>query len=40
MLVGIQVTESEFDEFHALANTLGYDYEVVTNDIDFKLLMH
>ncbi|KAB2608540.1 threonine dehydratase biosynthetic [Pyrus ussuriensis x Pyrus communis] len=40
VLVGIQVTESEFDEFHALANTLGYDYEVVTNDIDFKLLMH
>lgn len=40
LLVGIQVPQSEIDEFHARATTLGYDYVVVTDDIDFKLLMH
>ncbi|KAK9932041.1 hypothetical protein M0R45_019292 [Rubus argutus] len=40
VLVGIQVSKSEIDVFHAHASSLGYDYVVVTNDIDFKLLMH
>ncbi|KAM5559646.1 threonine dehydratase biosynthetic, chloroplastic [Rosa sericea] len=40
VLVGIQVSKNEIDEFHSRANSLGYDYVVVTNDIDFELLMH
>ncbi|XP_024195647.1 threonine dehydratase biosynthetic, chloroplastic [Rosa chinensis] len=40
VLVGIQVSKSEIDEFHSRANSLGYDYVVVTNDTDFELLMH
>ncbi|KAL6138464.1 hypothetical protein ACLB2K_063746 [Fragaria x ananassa] len=40
VLVGIQVSKSEIDEFHSRASSLGYDYVVVTNDTIFKLLMH
>ncbi|GAV76823.1 PALP domain-containing protein/Thr_dehydrat_C domain-containing protein [Cephalotus follicularis] len=40
VLVGIQVLKNEMDEFHNHANGLGYDYEVVTDDGDFQLLMH
>ncbi|KAF5747847.1 threonine dehydratase biosynthetic chloroplastic [Tripterygium wilfordii] len=40
VLVGIQVARSEMDEFHSRANSLGYDYAVVTDNVDFQLLMH
>ncbi|POO01846.1 Threonine dehydratase [Trema orientale] len=40
VLVGIQVPGSEMDEFHDLADAVGYEYVVVTNDGDFRLLMH
>ncbi|EXB75950.1 Threonine dehydratase biosynthetic [Morus notabilis] len=40
VLVGIQVPSSEMDEFRDRADSLGYEYTVVTNDGDFKLLMH
>ncbi|PON56139.1 Threonine dehydratase [Parasponia andersonii] len=40
VLVGIQVPGSEMDEFHDRADGVGYEYLVVTNDGDFRLLMH
>ncbi|KAF9680199.1 hypothetical protein SADUNF_Sadunf06G0096400 [Salix dunnii] len=40
VLVGIQVPQSEMDEFCSRANSLGYDYVIVTDDNDFHLLMH
>ncbi|KAM7264189.1 hypothetical protein ACFE04_001872 [Oxalis oulophora] len=40
VLVGIQVPKCEMDEFQTRAKGLGYDYVVVTDDIDFRLLMH
>ncbi|KAJ6331330.1 hypothetical protein OIU76_009835 [Salix suchowensis] len=40
VLVGIQVPQSEMDEFRSRASSLGYDYVVVTDDNDFHLLMH
>ncbi|XP_062117431.1 threonine dehydratase biosynthetic, chloroplastic isoform X2 [Humulus lupulus] len=40
VLVGIQVPSSEMDEFHSRADGVGYEYIVVTNDCDFRLLMH
>lgn len=40
VLVGVQVPQSEMDEFHDRANGLGYDYKVVNTDDDFQLLMH
>ncbi|KAG5243273.1 threonine dehydratase biosynthetic [Salix suchowensis] len=40
VLVGIQVPQSEMDEFRNRASSLGYDYVVVTDDNDFHLLMH
>ncbi|GLT25782.1 hypothetical protein SLA2020_008910 [Shorea laevis] len=40
VLVGIQVSKSEMDEFHHRANSIRYDYEVVTDDNNFKVLMH
>ncbi|WCJ34404.1 L-threonine dehydratase biosynthetic IlvA [Euphorbia peplus] len=40
VLVGIQVLESEMDEFHSRANGVGYDYVIVTDDVNYHLLMH
>ncbi|XP_030522022.1 threonine dehydratase biosynthetic, chloroplastic-like [Rhodamnia argentea] len=40
VLVGIQVTQTEMDEFQERADDLGYDYALVTNDEAFRLLMH
>uniref|UniRef100_A0A2P2JHQ1 threonine ammonia-lyase n=1 Tax=Rhizophora mucronata TaxID=61149 RepID=A0A2P2JHQ1_RHIMU len=40
VLVGIQVPLGEMNEFQNCANNLGYDYEIVTNDHQFQLLMH
>lgn len=40
VLVGIQVLENDMEEFQNRANSLGYDYVVVTNDDHFQLLMH
>ncbi|KAL5545980.1 hypothetical protein UlMin_005667 [Ulmus minor] len=40
VLVGIQVPKLEMDEFHTRADSLGYEYVVVTDDADFRLLMH
>ncbi|CAK8571495.1 unnamed protein product [Lathyrus sativus] len=40
VLVGIQVPSNEMDEFHDIANKLGYDYKVVIDDLFFQLLMH
>ncbi|EEF33728.1 threonine dehydratase/deaminase, putative [Ricinus communis] len=40
ILVGIQVPESEMEEFHSRANSVGYGYVVVTDDNNFQLLMH
>ncbi|KAF3441756.1 hypothetical protein FNV43_RR15671 [Rhamnella rubrinervis] len=40
VLVGIQVSSSEMDEFHSRASELGYDYAVVNHDDAFTLLMH
>ncbi|KDP29223.1 hypothetical protein JCGZ_16612 [Jatropha curcas] len=40
VLVGIQVPEHEMDEFHSRANSVGYDYDLVTDDDNFQLLMH
>ncbi|KAK6244621.1 hypothetical protein QUC31_011030 [Theobroma cacao] len=40
VLVGIQVAKGEMEEFHHLADRLGYDYVLVTDDKDFQLLMH
>ncbi|KAJ8899912.1 hypothetical protein K2173_019616 [Erythroxylum novogranatense] len=40
VLVGIQVAPTEMDMFKNRANSLGYDYVVVTDDPQFQLLMH
>ncbi|PNY13756.1 threonine dehydratase biosynthetic chloroplastic-like [Trifolium pratense] len=40
VLVGMQVPSSEMDEFHDHANRLGYEYNVVIDDLFFQLLMH
>ncbi|CAI9118614.1 OLC1v1020206C1 [Oldenlandia corymbosa var. corymbosa] len=40
VLVGIQVAESEMDEFRDRANALGYEYEVEDSNKTFKLLMY
>ncbi|CAN1308004.1 Threonine dehydratase biosynthetic, chloroplastic [Linum perenne] len=40
VLVGIQVEPAKMDEFYIRANDLGYDFEVVTDDDQFQLLMH
>ncbi|GAU31229.1 hypothetical protein TSUD_210860 [Trifolium subterraneum] len=40
VLVGMQVPSSEMDEFHDQANRLGYEYNVVIDDLFFQLLMH
>ncbi|KAE8690052.1 Threonine dehydratase biosynthetic [Hibiscus syriacus] len=40
VLVGIQVSKSEEEEFVRRADSLGYDYVVVNNDENFQLLMH
>ncbi|XVF76319.1 hypothetical protein PTKIN_Ptkin13bG0256900 [Pterospermum kingtungense] len=40
VLVGIQVAESEMEEFICRADNLGYDYVLVTDDDNFLLLMH
>ncbi|KAF2307489.1 hypothetical protein GH714_029102 [Hevea brasiliensis] len=40
VLVGIQVPENEMDEFHNRANNVGYAYDIVTDDDNFRLLMH
>ncbi|GMI96616.1 L-O-methylthreonine resistant 1 [Hibiscus trionum] len=40
VLVGIQVSKSEEEEFARCADILGYDYVVVNNDKNFQLLMH
>ncbi|XP_010552986.1 PREDICTED: threonine dehydratase biosynthetic, chloroplastic-like [Tarenaya hassleriana] len=39
VLVGIQVLEHEMEEFRIKANTLGYEYDLVSEDGNFKLLM-
>ncbi|KAI9154115.1 hypothetical protein LWI28_021149 [Acer negundo] len=40
VLVGIQVSKNDMEEFRNRANSLGYDYVVVTDDNNFQLLMH
>ncbi|XVF55603.1 hypothetical protein PTKIN_Ptkin06aG0049200 [Pterospermum kingtungense] len=40
VLVGIQVMKSEMEEFIHRADSLGYDYVLVTDDENFQLLMH
>ncbi|KAH7512068.1 hypothetical protein FEM48_Zijuj12G0051200 [Ziziphus jujuba var. spinosa] len=40
VLVGIQVPSMEMEEFHVRAKGLGYDFVVVNQDTDFRLLMH
>ncbi|KAE8666135.1 Threonine dehydratase [Hibiscus syriacus] len=40
VLVGIQVSKSEEEEFVRHADGLGYDYVVVNDDKNFQLLMH
>ncbi|XWS59574.1 hypothetical protein CRYUN_Cryun08bG0133800 [Craigia yunnanensis] len=40
VLVGIQVAKNEMEEFLNRADSLGYDYVLVTNDNNFQLLMH
>ncbi|KAJ0087887.1 hypothetical protein Patl1_32317 [Pistacia atlantica] len=40
VLVGIQVAKNEMEEFQNRANSLGYDYVVVTDDDNFQLLFH
>ncbi|KAL7096731.1 hypothetical protein ACP275_10G098100 [Erythranthe tilingii] len=39
VLVGIQVSDSEMDEFRDRADSLGYEYEVETGNEAFQLLM-
>ncbi|KAJ4893259.1 hypothetical protein Rs2_20053 [Raphanus sativus] len=39
VLVGIQVPEQEMEEFRNRAQVLGYEYVLVSEDINFKLLM-
>lgn len=40
VLVGMQISRIEMDEFRDRANNLTYDYVVVNDDDDFQLLMH
>ncbi|GFZ02454.1 L-O-methylthreonine resistant 1 [Actinidia rufa] len=40
VLVGIQVAQTEMDEFQSRANGLGYDYVVESDNEAFQLLMH
>ncbi|PPD66417.1 hypothetical protein GOBAR_DD36707 [Gossypium barbadense] len=40
VLVGIQVSKSEEDEFIHCADSLGYEYVLVNDDENFQLLMH
>ncbi|XP_021908793.1 threonine dehydratase biosynthetic, chloroplastic [Carica papaya] len=40
VLVGIQVPQSQMDEFRTRADKVGYDYVLVTDDDNFPLLMH
>ncbi|KAJ4980123.1 hypothetical protein NE237_010903 [Protea cynaroides] len=40
VLVGIQVPSAEMDEFKDLANSVGYEYAIETNNKAFQLLMH
>ncbi|KAJ0519304.1 putative threonine ammonia-lyase [Helianthus annuus] len=40
VLVGIQVPSNDLIEFRGLANDLGYDYEIESDNEAFKLLMH
>ncbi|XWS55924.1 hypothetical protein CRYUN_Cryun09bG0041900 [Craigia yunnanensis] len=40
VLVGIQVAKSEMEEFIYRADSLGYDYVLVTDDNNFQLFMH
>lgn len=39
VLVGIQVCSSELNEFRGVANELGYEYEIETDNEAFQLLM-
>lgn len=39
VLVGIQVPTNDLDEFRNLANNLGYEYEVETDNEAYQLLM-
>ncbi|CAI9762107.1 unnamed protein product [Fraxinus pennsylvanica] len=39
MLVGIQVARTEMDEFRNRANSLGYEYELESDNEAFQLLM-
>ncbi|XP_028090159.1 threonine dehydratase 1 biosynthetic, chloroplastic-like [Camellia sinensis] len=40
VLVGIQVAQSEMEEFRDRANGLGYDYMVENTNEAFQLLIH
>ncbi|KAL0719606.1 hypothetical protein Bca4012_068930 [Brassica carinata] len=40
VLVGIQVSEQDMEEFRNRAQVLGYEYVLVSEDTVFKLLMH
>ncbi|KAF8069733.1 hypothetical protein N665_1137s0001 [Sinapis alba] len=40
VLVGIQVSEQEMEEFRNRAQVLGYEYVLVSEDSIFNLLMH
>ncbi|KAJ0249572.1 Threonine dehydratase biosynthetic [Hirschfeldia incana] len=40
VLVGIQVSEQEMEEFRTRAQVLGYEYVLVSEDAIFDLLMH
>lgn len=39
VLVGIQVSSNELDEFRYQANNLGYEYDLETDNEAFQLLM-
>lgn len=39
VLVGIQVAQTEMDEFQFRANNLGYDYVIETDNEAFRLLV-
>ena len=39
VLVGIQVPPIELNEFRYIANNLGYEYEIESDNIGFQLLM-
>ncbi|TXG58375.1 hypothetical protein EZV62_016204 [Acer yangbiense] len=40
VLVGIQVSKNDMEDFRNRTNSLGYDYVVVTDDYNFQLLMY